>query len=66
VEVDTTGRSLKAQVKSADQRQARVLLVAGEDEIAGGTLQLKNLETGVQYPVGRGHTLTALREVLGE
>jgi histidyl-tRNA synthetase len=66
VEVDTTGRSFKAQTKTADQRCARVLLVAGEDEITGGTFQLKNLETGVQYPVDQEQILTAVREVIGE
>ena len=65
VEVDTTGRSMKAQVKSADLRGARVLLIVGEDEISQDIFQLKNLETGLQLPVIKSEVLTAVREVLG-
>ena len=64
VEVDTTGRSLKAQAKSANLRRARILLVAGGDEMAQDTMQLKNLDTGEQEPVARKALLTAVREVL--
>ena len=64
VEVDTTGRSLKAQVKSADQRGAQIVLIVGEEEIARGEFQLKNLDTGVQFPVAKGEILTAVREVI--
>ncbi len=64
VEVDTSGRSLKAQAKSADLRGARILLVVGEDEIAQGIFQVKNLETGIQVPVAKGEVLTAVREVI--
>ena len=64
VEVDTTGRALKAQIKSANLRRARLLLVAGEQERAGETLQMKNLETGEQHTVARAQILTAVREVL--
>ncbi len=65
VEIDTTDRSLKAQLKSAAARGAGVVLIAGEDEMANGQLQLKNLETGVQFPAPKGEILAAVREVLG-
>lgn len=64
VEIDTSGRSLKAQAKSADQRRARLLLVAGEDEMAAGVFQVKNLATGEQKAVERGEIVAAVREVL--
>ena len=66
VEIDLSGRSTKAQAKSANQRRARVLLVAGEEEMASGTFQLKDLDTGEQQPVPRDAILTAVREVLGQ
>jgi len=66
MEIDLSGRSTKAQAKSANQRRARILLVAGEEEIASGTFQLKNLDTGEQQPVPRDAILTAVREVLGQ
>jgi histidyl-tRNA synthetase len=65
VEVDTSGRSLKAQIKTADLRQAQILLIAGEEEISRDQFQLKNLETGMQYPVAKSELLRAVREVLG-
>ena len=64
VEVDTSDRSLKAQAKSANLRNARFLLAVGEDEISTGTLQMKNLETGEQTPVPRAQLLAAVRKVL--
>ena len=64
VEVDTSGRALKAQIKSANLRRARLLIVAGADEMARGTLQLKNLGTGEQQTVAKAQILAAVREVL--
>lgn len=64
VEVDTTGRALKAQIKSANLRRARLLLVAGEQEQAAETLQLKDLTTGEQTTAARSQLLAAVREVL--
>ena len=64
VEVDTSGRSLKAQAKAANQRLARVLLIAGDEEIEQKVFQLKQLDTGAQRAVARDHILTAVREVL--
>ncbi len=66
VEIDTSGRSLKAQAKSADQRRARLLLVAGEDEMTAGVFQVKNLATGEQRAVERGEIVAAVREVLSK
>ncbi len=64
VELDTSGRALKAQLKSANLRRASVLLVAGEQERLTETLQLKNLTTGEQQTVARAQLLAAVREVL--
>jgi histidyl-tRNA synthetase len=64
VEIDLSGRALKAQAKGANLRLARVLLVAGDEEIATATFQLKNLTTGEQRPVACDEILTAVREVL--
>ena len=64
VEIDLSGRALKAQAKGANLRLARILLVAGEAEITAGVFQFKNLATGEQRPVARDEILTAVREVL--
>ena len=64
VEIDVTDRALKAQARTANQRLARVLLIAGDDELNRGVFQLKNLATGDQQAVDRDQILTAVREVL--
>lgn len=64
VEVDTSGRGLKAQAKGANLREARIMLVVGEDEVSARVVQLKNLETGEQKQVGVDELTTAVREVL--
>ncbi len=64
VEVDTTGRGAKAQMKSANLRGARVVLLAGADEVSTDQFQLKILATGHQEAVERDKVLSAVREVL--
>jgi histidyl-tRNA synthetase len=64
VEVDTTGRGAKAQMKSANTRKARIVLIAGSDEVVAGEFQLKNLDTGHQEAVAQDSVLAAVREVL--
>lgn len=50
-EFDTTGRSLKAQLKYADKLGAGCLLVLGGEEIASGRALLKDMKTGLQSEV---------------
>jgi histidyl-tRNA synthetase len=64
VEVDTTGRSLKAQAKSAHLRQACIMLTVAEDEADSEIMVMRNLETGHQEPVSRDAIAAAVREVL--
>ena len=64
LEVDTSGRSLKAQAKSANLRGAKILLVVGDEELDSGSLQMKNLENGEQNPVDRGALLAVVRKAL--
>ena len=66
VEIDYSGRSLKAQAKAANQRLARVMLIAGDDEVDARNFQLKVLATGEQTAVACDEILTAVREVLGQ
>jgi histidyl-tRNA synthetase len=64
VEVDTTGRALKTQLKSAVSRRARLLLTIGTEELEQDTVRLKDLGTGDQTAVARAGLLDAVREVL--
>lgn len=44
-EMDHAGRSLKAQFKHADKVNAPYILIVGGDELARGTVRLRNMET---------------------
>jgi len=45
-ERDLCARSVKAQMKYADKIGARYTAVIGDDEIAAGTIQIKNMQNG--------------------
>jgi histidyl-tRNA synthetase len=47
-EVDTRGTTLKGQLRRANTLGARVVLILGEDELAGGVVQLKDLDAHTQ------------------
>ncbi len=51
-ERDTTGRSLKAQMKYAGKIGARYSVVLGGSELENGTVNLKNMETGESVAIG--------------
>jgi len=65
VEVDTTGRSLKAQVKSAHLRRATLLLTLGEDELASGQIIVRNLDKSTQELVDQDKIQALVQEVVG-
>lgn len=43
---DLAGRSIKAQMKYANKKQARYTAVLGEDEVKNNTITVKNMDTG--------------------
>jgi histidyl-tRNA synthetase len=47
------GGSLKSQMKKADRSGARYALILGEQELADGTVQVRDLATGEQQHVAR-------------
>jgi len=50
-DIDYLDRKLKAQFKVADRYGARFAVILGDDELARGVVQLKNLATGEQDEV---------------
>jgi histidyl-tRNA synthetase len=50
---DLDGRSMKSQLRQADKSGARFAVVLGENELASGTAQLKDLVSGVQIEVAQ-------------
>jgi histidyl-tRNA synthetase len=61
VDIDYSARSFKAQFRSADRAGARFALVLGEDEVARGTVTVKDLARGEQEVLPR---LEAIARVL--
>jgi len=52
-EVDTRGASLKAQLRRANALGARVILILGDDELAEGVVQVKDLDAHSQDRMDR-------------
>ena len=50
-EMDYQGRSMKAQFKSVDRKEAKVVAILGEDEAKNAQVSLKNIETQEQVTV---------------
>jgi len=57
---DVEGKGLKAQMKAADRGGHRFALVLGEDELARGTCQLKDMRQGEQREVARACLVSEL------
>ena len=54
VDIALGGRSVKAQMKAADRSGARFALVVGDDEIAAGTVSVRDLGASEQATVATG------------
>ena len=57
---DPSGRSVKAQFKMAEREGTAFALVTGEDELASGTVVLKNLSTREESKVPRAEIVARL------
>jgi histidyl-tRNA synthetase len=58
------GRSMKSQFKSAGRSGARLALVVGDQEAAGGTVTLRDLRGGEQETVDRADVVDHIRKAL--
>ena len=54
VETDYFGKSLKAQMKYANKCGAKYTVIIGEEELAGGTVRLKDMAQGTEEECGIG------------
>jgi histidyl-tRNA synthetase len=59
-DMDPSGRSVKSQFKLADREKAAWCVVVGDQELASGSVMLKNLKTTEQSPVKREELLAKL------
>ncbi len=60
--MDMGSRSMKAQMRSANQAQSRFVVIRGDDEIARGICLLKDMESGEQIEVGEDQVLSKLKQ----
>ena len=58
---DLDGKGLKQQMKQADRAGSRLALILGDEEIANGTVTIKDLQAGTQRVVERAVLLEELR-----
>ncbi len=58
VALDTTGRKIGAQIQTAEKKGIHYVMVIGEQEIADGRYNLKNLQTGVEEKHGLSRIVT--------
>ena len=61
---DVSGRSLKAQMKFANKKNALFTLVLGDDEIAAGKARAKNMDTGEESEIDLNRITTDMTRVL--
>ncbi len=70
VEIFPEPKKLGQQLKYADRRGYRIAIVAGENEFAAGTVQIKNLATATSTSASLADNasgvIAAIREVLGQ
>jgi histidyl-tRNA synthetase len=66
VEMEYTGKSLKAQLRRADKMNTRRVLILGEDELARGVAQLRSMDESLQEEVAlEGLETRLLNEIHG-
>lgn len=65
-EMDYADRKLKAQMKSADRKKAKFVLILGEDELSNQTIQIKEMATGEQKLVGLSETVSYMQQKMNK
>ena len=62
VALDLKGRSMKAQMREANRQNARYTLIAGENELRDGVVQLKDMVTGSQEQLSHDAIVDFIRD----
>ncbi|GKV54385.1 histidine--tRNA ligase 2 [Sporosarcina sp. NCCP-2222] len=63
-DMDFMDRKMKAQMKSADRHEAKLVCIIAEDEVAQGVVQLKNMGDGTQEQVAATAIAGKIKELL--
>ncbi|HEY3355909.1 MAG TPA: histidine--tRNA ligase [Polyangia bacterium] len=64
VELDHRASSMKAQLKRADRSRARLVLLAGENEIATNKISIRDMKEGTQREIAADELLPELKRLL--
>lgn len=64
-DMDHTGRSLKAQFKYANKTGAPLCATLGDDEVAGGVVKIKNMNTREERTVPMADAAATARDMIG-
>ncbi len=65
VRVENVGRSMKSSMKWTGKIGARAVLILGDDEVATGTVTVRDLERSEQHRVALDEAVRAILELLG-
>lgn len=60
--MDMSGRSMKSQMRSANQARAKFVVIRGGDEIERGVCVLKDMKSGEQVELGEDKVLSRLMQ----
>lgn len=63
-EADVMGRSLRQQLRYADRRGAKLVAVIGTDELANGSVQIKEMASGREVGAGLEDLATVVKAIL--
>jgi len=64
VDLDFNSRSVKAQFREANRKNSKAVLVVSNDELARGTVTLKDMNSGEQQSVAKNLLLEEIKKVL--
>jgi histidyl-tRNA synthetase len=62
VAVDTTGRKLDKQIKTAEKKGIEFVVFVGEQEIQTGQFRIKNLKTGEEQTLSLARLITVVKD----
>ncbi|MHA6260306.1 histidine--tRNA ligase [Sporosarcina sp. CAU 1771] len=63
-DMDYMDRKMKAQMKSADRLNAKVVVVLGENEVAGNTAMVKNMADGTQEEIASEELIEKISSIV--
>ncbi|WP_125703580.1 histidine--tRNA ligase [Lacticaseibacillus daqingensis] len=66
VDLDYMGRKPKAQFKSANKENAKLVMTLGESELEAGTVSVKNMATGAQESINQADIVNDFKAVFAQ